>query len=251
MKKEKKIVAFAGMIGAGLVLAYRKLKGSSKKKLDRLKMEMKQNPVAIENIRGKLYFEIFTAYRDFNNYKLGIYNTIKHKPIPDDVWDNLNVKTMAKDLGAATIIKNGPRFWVMDEILGYYSGETRDFYGYKLDLVGIIEKPVSEAAEMKDRQYYKEQAIHRVTDWIFDKGKKIYELISDKGEVYTMQSVSLEIDKELTPDNLDLLFPRLNLPAGWSFRIRVADDEIIYKTKGQATILQDEFRNTYQKNPIE
>lgn len=250
MKKKSKIVAFTGMITAGLVLAYRKIKGSSSKKLDRLKMEMKQNPVALENIRGKLYFEIFTAYRDFSNYKLGIYNSIKHKPIPEDIWNNLSVKVIAKDLGAAAVIKNGPRFWVLDKITGYYSGETRDFYGYKLDLVGIIDKPVAEAADMKDRQYYKDQAIQRITDWHFEKGKKVYELISDKGEVYTLQSVSLEIDKELTLDNLDLLMPKLNLPTGWSYRIRIPDGDIIYKTKGEAKVLQDEFRNTYQKNPV-
>ena len=47
-------------------------------------------------------------------------------------------------------------------------------------------------------------------------------------------------------DTLPSLGERLSLPDGWTFRQRTLDDELKIDTTGRyATVLQDEFENTY------
>lgn len=248
MKKQNKFLNLSGGILAGSTLLYPLLKGSSTKKLNRLEMKFKDAPVNIENVRGKQYCEIFTAYRKFLKYKIGIYNNLKRPQMTLSEWDNLDTEKIKKELGAVKVIKNGPRFWVMDEIGGYYSGETREFNGFEFDLVAIITKSLNGKFS---RENYAEHKIERYTDWHYYKDRKVFELISDKGMVYTMQSASLEINKEQTIDDLDSLADSLNPPDGWSYRVRILNEDIIYKIRGEAHVIQDEFRNTYQKNPVQ
>jgi FAD/FMN-containing dehydrogenase len=45
---------------------------------------------------------------------------------------------------------------------------------------------------------------------------------------------------------LDSLGSRLQLPAGWTYRVRHPDEELICDTTDEmARVLQDEFENTY------
>ena len=113
MKRQNKLILLGGSLLAGAAITAKKLKGSSGAQLSRLQMKMKEEPAVIENTRGKIYFELFTAYRIYRDIKAGIYNTIKRIPVPLDEWENLNTDKIKKELGAAAIIKNGPRFWVM------------------------------------------------------------------------------------------------------------------------------------------
>ena len=246
MKRQNKLILLGGSLLAGAAITAKKLKGSSGAQLSRLQMKMKEEPAVIENTRGKIYFELFTAYRIYRDIKAGIYNTIKRIPVPLDEWENLNTDKIKKELGAAAIIKNGPRFWVMDELRGYCTGESRVFEGYTYDLVATLSR---RSSEINKRQNYTEQIIDRYTDFIFLKGRKIYELITDKEVVYTMQAASQEVIKEMKPEDLDSLSEKLKLPEGWTFRVRTLADDVIFKIRGEAHVIQDEFRNTYQRNP--
>jgi hypothetical protein len=247
VKKKSKIFLIGSAIAAGATVLFPKLRGNSKKELDRLDMKFIEKSDPIENVRGKPYCEIFTAYRNFNKYKIGIYNNLKRKQISLSDWNNLDIEKLKNELGAAAIIKNGPRFWVMDGIKGYYAGEMREFNGHEFDLVATIERKVSENL---DRKYYSEQKIGRYTDWIYLKNEKVFELINDKDEVYTMQAASLEIIPDLALNNIESHLSKLNLPAGWTLRTRTLDDNVTFETRGEATIIQDEYRNTYQKNAV-
>lgn len=246
MKRQNKLILLGGSLLAGASITAKKLKGSSGSQLSRLQMKMKEEAAVIENTRGKIYFELFTAYRIFRDIKAGVYNTTRRIPVPVDEWENLDTDKIKKELGAAAIIKNGPRFWVMDELRGYYSGESRVFGGYTYDLVATLSR---RSSEINKRQNYTEQIIDRYTDFIFLKGRKIYELITDKNVIYTLQAASQEIIKDQKPEDLDSLQEKLKLPDGWTFRIRVPADDVIFKIRGEAHVIQDEFRNTYQRNP--
>ena len=246
MDRKTKLKIIGGTLLAGAALGFKKLRGSSSAQLSRLEMKMKDEPAVIENVRGKIYFELFTAYRKFRNIEAGIYNTIKRIPVPLNEWENLDTENIKKELGAAAIIKNGPRFWVMDELRGYYTGESREFAGYTFDLVARLSR---RADDISRRDNYTEQSINRYTDFIFHKGKKIYELISDKGITYTLQAASQEIIKDQKPEDLDSLQGKLKLPEGWTFKARTLTEDVIFKIRGEAHVIQDEFRNTYQRNP--
>jgi hypothetical protein len=81
MNRYNKLILLGGTILTGAVLGFTKFRGSSSAQLRRLEMKMKDEPAVIENVRGKIYFELFTAYRKFRNIEAGIYNTIKRIPV--------------------------------------------------------------------------------------------------------------------------------------------------------------------------
>jgi hypothetical protein len=50
----------------------------------------------------------------------------------------------------------------------------------------------------------------------------------------------------MTQESLLDLGERLSLPPGWSYRTRILDEELIVDTTSSiATVLQDEFENSY------
>jgi hypothetical protein len=74
----------------------------------------------------------------------------------------------------------------------------------------------------------------------------VHELIDPEGRIFIMQAYCLAVDPNLNEGNLAELANRLALPAGWSFRTRVLDDELVIDTTDHpATVVQDEFENTY------
>ena len=44
-------------------------------------------------------------------------------------------------------------------------------------------------------------------------------------------------------------FSRLKLPPGWSYRSRILDQDLVASASGEATIIQDDLQNTYQRLP--
>ncbi len=61
-----------------------------------------------------------------------------------------------------------------------------------------------------------------------------------------MQAYCVDIDATLNQTTLDQLGGRLQLPEGWTYTTRVLDEELIVDTTHRpATVLQDEFNNTY------
>ncbi len=250
--KKNKLIALSTVLTLGASVLFPKIKGSSKKLLQRLDMKHIADPVPLENLRGKQYFEIFTAYRIFNKFKIGVYNNINRLPIPIAESDTFDPEALKKEIGAKAIMFNGPRFWVLDSIRGYYKGEPMTFYGYVFDLVATFENKISEAkVQAKERKLYTEHTVGRFTDFLFKKGEKIYELVSDTGVIYTMQSASLEVNKTQSIDDLENLASKLKLPVGWKFQTRILDKDTIFKIRGEAYVIQDDFKNTYQRNPAE
>ena len=75
----------------------------------------------------------------------------------------------------------------------------------------------------------------------------MWELVSPDGKAYVMQALCIGVDPTMNePGALDSLGSRLALPAGWSYRTRILDEEIYSDTtKNLAVVLQDEFENTY------
>ena len=62
-----------------------------------------------------------------------------------------------------------------------------------------------------------------------------------------MQALCIGVDPGMNdPEVLANLGSRLALPTGWSYRTRVPENELISDTTTQvATVLQDEFENSY------
>ena len=55
------------------------------------------------------------------------------------------------------------------------------------------------------------------------------------------------MDKTLSYADLPALGARLKLPSGWRYSSMVPDTDLVLGAQRQATIVQDELENTYQK----
>jgi hypothetical protein len=65
---------------------------------------------------------------------------------------------------------------------------------------------------------------------------------------YVLQAYSLAVDPTQTEEDLAGLGERLDLPEGWTFRVRTLEDDLgLLSRDGVATVTQDELQNTYQR----
>jgi hypothetical protein len=82
--------------------------------------------------------------------------------------------------------------------------------------------------------------------FFWDAGKQVYELVNPEGVAYVMQALCIGVDPGMSEASLPSLGSRLALPEGWTFRSRVLDEELAVDTTSTvATVLQDEFENSY------
>ena len=204
----------------------------------------------LKGMRGSIYHELLFAYRRWGYLKILVYNDVVSKASDKfnlTEWDRLSLSALKSQLPGPPLsaLRNGPRFWVLDEIRGYAKGELRLFNGKRFDMVGVLDVPI---ASILFREPYKPMTIKRMTDWIFYDGSKVYELHDTlTGEIYTMQAASLEINKNASLASLSTLRLRQK-PKGWKYKVRtITGGHEVYHINGSATVLQDEFRNTYQK----
>jgi hypothetical protein len=82
---------------------------------------------------------------------------------------------------------------------------------------------------------------------VFHAGRPVHELIAPGGSVYAMQSASLIKDPNLA-EQLPNLAERLQLPGGWTYRVRTPDQDLVVQARdGVAHVVLDEFENNYQR----
>ena len=243
-KKTRTLITLAVITGL-LIIAFPFIQGNTKAQFDSFTQTELKNPTPML-VRGQPYNEILVVYRYFDKLKAGVYNDIGERLIPEEEFLSIDPKAVQKEFGAMTVIMNGPRFWVMDEITGYYVGPKKVIAGHPMNQPGILNLSL---INLFNRLPYSVSSVTRKTTYTFKAGEKFYELINDKNEVFTMQSGSREVDTTLTINHLDELGARLKLPQGWTYRVRVLDHDVTYHVDGTAYVVQDEFRNTYQKNP--
>ena len=165
---------------------------------------------------------------------------------PQDAFESIDTAAVAADLEATAAVPNGPRYWVLDDIVANEvagSREVRDFGGIEMRSIAIVDL----GPGVPDRSPYVDISVKRDTEFSFVEGREIYELSAPDGSVYVMQSYSLEIEPTLTPEALAGLGEQLALPEGWTFAARVLDEPLVVEdVDGVATVVQDELRNTYQ-----
>jgi len=173
-----------------------------------------------------------------------VYNTLGLNDCPNGQWQALKPNTVAKEFQARKAVMNGPRYFMMDTISERGSGEVQSFQGLQMRKVATFQmKP----AGRKPSPPYTEQAIDRDTDYLFGKGKPVYELVAPDQHVYVMQSYSQIVDPSLSQDQLASLGNRLRLPKGWKYQARNLDSNLEMKSGGKAYVVQDDLKDTYQR----
>lgn len=94
---------------------------------------------------------------------------------------------------------------------------------------------------------YQSHVVHRKTTWVYQADKPVFELIDPNGQVFVMQSYSVQKYPQ-TMNTLTQLGAKLQLPKGWKFKTGVLNKpETIEAVNNKAVVVQDNFLNTYQK----
>ena len=192
------------------------------------------------------YCEVLAVTTTEAGLEAEVWGTQALNDCPQAAFDAIDPAAAAEQLGADLAVKNGPRFWVLDAIVGNGlagSGEVETLGGMAMRSIAIVELEAS----MADRSPFVETSVRRNTEFEFDAGTEVYELTAPDGSVYVMQSWTVEVDPDLTADDLAGLGGRLELPDGWTFTTRVLDQVLVVEdVDGIATVVQDELHNTYQ-----
>lgn len=195
-----------------------------------------------DNLRNVRYCEIFVATRHGVSVTAEVYNTIGLNDCPAGKWNALDANKLKKELKATMVILNGPRYFIMDRNALANPGEVKNFDGLGARLVAQLE-----IKQRQNRTPYTENTVDRKSQYVYEGGKNVYELVAPDGRVFIMQSYSQEVDKSLNEEGLPSLATRLKLPKGWQYRVRKVDDDFAVRNSGaQAHVVQDELRNTYQ-----
>ena len=202
----------------------------------------KPAPINLHNAR---YCEIFEIKGALPDVTVTVWNTIGLNKCPAAKWDAIDATQLAAGRGDTSVIKNGPRHFMMDSATAAIGGTDR-FGGIRMRRVATI--PIASAADLV-RAPYTERTIDRHNTWTYDKGRRVYELLAPNGSNYIMQSYSQIIDPQQSIGDLKSLGSRLNLPQGWTFKSKRLKRSLTLRTKSSATILQDDLQNTYQREP--
>lgn len=201
---------------------------------------------AVDNtaMRDARYCEIFLLQGTIPDARAEVYNSIGRGTCPQANWDAIDPQAIKEETGAAAVILNGPRHFLMDSVTGAQTGAQRTFGGIPMTRVAAI--PVHSAADL-DRSLYADRTIARKNVWRWKKGRRVFELVAPGGDTYVMQSYAQIVDASLTLADLGGIGPRLTLlPDGWRYRTRILRRPLALGASGKATILQDDLQNTYQ-----
>jgi uncharacterized protein (DUF1330 family) len=201
----------------------------------------------IYNVR---YCEIILANITAEGIVADVWSTLGLNLCPQDDWDAINGPAIAAELGAAVAVKNGPRNWVVDwasNTGALTTGETELFGSIPMRLLTTVRPAAGGPGE---NSTYRTNRVARSNVWHFVAGREVYELEDPEGTRYIMQALSQIVDPNQSVDDLATLGDRLEMPPGWSYHTRVLTNTLeLPAIDGTAEVIQDEFRNTYQRVP--
>lgn len=199
-------------------------------------------------LRGKRYCEVVLSEGLF---KFAVYNSQSLNDCPQDKWQNLSTTKIRANTKSLFVKLNGPRYWAFDSIeyTPLIKRTEKDFQGIKMKKIAYVN--INPMTLITGAQGYKVHKVDRNTTFIYTVGKPIYELISPSGDVYVMQSYSVEKAK-ISESDLANLKNKLKLPDGWKFKTGIAKKtEYLTTTNNEAYVLQDDLLNSYQRAPHE
>jgi hypothetical protein len=196
----------------------------------------------ITGLSGKRYGEVLLVTPGEAGPQAAVYNSFGLNDLPAELWSALDAKAIATENGAATVLLNGPRYWLMNEIEKVNQGPRiiKNFGGIDMAL-----QAQTLLSGMNPAPYTANQ-VHRHTVFTFDAGEEVYELQDPALRRYIMQTWSQIVDPNLSRADLAGLGERLELPDGWTYQARTLTSPLrIDTTTHAAQVLQDNLTNSY------
>lgn len=198
----------------------------------------------IDHMRGVRYGEVLPIFLRDDGLHAEVYGTQMLNDCPQELWEKLDADAIAKEMGAVFVKLNGPRQWVLDGLgakVAPVEPVLREFGGIMFRRIATLH-----LGDKLSAGAYTEKRVNRGAVFYWDAGKPVFELVNPAGEAYVMQALCMGVDPTMSQESLPTLGERLAVPAGWSYRMRVLTEELVVDTTSTiATVLQDEFENSY------
>lgn len=198
----------------------------------------------IGDMRGVRYGEVLAVYLRDQGLEAEVFGTQLLNDCPQELWETLDAPTIAAEMGAVMVKLNGPRYWTLDGFgtkLAPMEPIMREFNGIMMRRIAVVEL----GPEPKLGPY-NAMKVNRQAVFFFDAGQTVHELVNPEGDAYVMQALCVGVDPTMSAASLDTLGDRLAMPEGWSYRSRVLTEDLVIDTTATvATVLQDEFENSY------
>ena len=201
-------------------------------------------PRLIDDVRGIRYGEVIAAFHRNGRFEAEVFGTQFLNDCPQELWDTLDATEIAAETGALAVKLNGPRYWVLDGMgqkVDSMEPVLRDFNGLMMRRIAVVDLGESPVVTP-----YSDVHVERGAVFFFDAGRPVYELVDPTGLSYVMQAYCIGVDPKTDEASLLTLGDRLSMPEGWAYRVRILEDELVVDTTDKiATVLQDEFENSY------
>jgi hypothetical protein len=201
----------------------------------------------VEQLRGVRYGEVILVRATDGRITADVYNTMGFNDCPPEEFATLDAAAIAEEHGAALALLNGPRHWALDAIESSLreGADTAKFGPLEMFHAATIDF----GSEPPGPGAYVERRVARDTVFEWSAGTPLHELIAPDGRTYVLQALSLAVDPAQTLATLPDLAQRLDLPSGWTFTTHTEPValRLLSDVDGVATVVQDEFQNTYQR----
>ena len=198
----------------------------------------------IDGMRGVRYGEVLPIFLRDDGLHAEVYGTQMLNDCPQELWEKLDADVIAKEMGAVFVKLNGPRQWVLDGLgtkVAPVEPVLREFGGIMFRRIATLH-----IGDKLSAGAYTENKVNRGAVFYWDAGKPVFELVNPAGKAYVMQALCVGVDPTMSQESLPTLGERLAVPQGWAYRMRVLTEELVVDTTSTiATVLQDEFENSY------
>ncbi len=197
--------------------------------------------VTLDDVRGRRFAELLLVMGE----TVDMYNTACLNDAPAEIWDDLDLDLLAQQHGALRVVKNGPKYWVMDSqtvLLGPPTsfGGLDARYGATVSVALLMAQ-----GGAAPYQVFSPQKTHRM---VYAAGHPVFELVDADGHAYVMQAHG----PEFTLDTLETLGEQMTqLPDGWEYRTRMLTEALVLDLGPHAPIhaIGDEFHQYYTRIP--
>jgi hypothetical protein len=84
----------------------------------------------LDDVRDRRYCELFVVKRQGAHLAADVYNTLGLNDCPPAAWDAIDTAKLTSELGAVRVIRNGPRYFIMDRLAsGDVTSNVTDLQG--------------------------------------------------------------------------------------------------------------------------
>ncbi|MGL4989901.1 MAG: hypothetical protein ACRCYE_05545 [Sarcina sp.] len=224
-----------------IIIIFIVVRGTNKATFENVKLEERDKSI-FKYVKNTNFSEIAVLYRYFNKIKCVVYSDHDNEIINDEDFSFINDFRVKKMFKVADVIKNGSRFWAIDEIEDLYEARNKNILGYTMREFTFV---ITDKDTVSNKTTYNKLNVELNFGYKILKGSTRYQLINEENETFTMISASRVVDSSINKDNLHSYMEKVYLPKGWQIKISETEEDIIYNIRKKTFVVEDAYQNIY------